>query len=352
MAPSTPCFDHELLHSYLTEELDESHEDRVQEHLENCSVCRKALEEVAGSSELWSEVRAHMADIPSAEESAPDEMLELVALLDRSDDPHKLGRIGSYEICGLIGRGTTGLVLKALESRLNRFVAIKLMSPAYQVNGSARRRFEREGRAVAAVSHEHVVPIHAVDDHRGLPYIVMKYIPGLSLAQRIERDGPLDSYEVARVGLQVAQGLAAAHGQGIVHRDVKPANVILEDTVERAMVTDFGLARVADEASMTHSGTISGTPHYMSPEQARGDLVDSRSDLFSLGSLLYAACTGRPPFRAENVFGVIHRVCKTEARSIRDINPAIDPILVALIEKLMAKPPQERFSSAETVGEA
>jgi len=128
------------------------------------------------------------------------------------------------------------------------------------------------------------VPIHAVDQFQGLPYIVMQYVPGLSLLQRLDKDGPLETDEVARIGLQVAKGLAAAHKVGIVHRDVKPANVILENTIERAMVTDFGLARVADDASMTRSGTIAGTPQYMSPEQAQGESIDARSDLFSLGS--------------------------------------------------------------------
>jgi hypothetical protein len=239
--------------------------------------------------------------------------------------------------------------MKALEPRLNRYVAIKLMSPVFTSNGSSRRRFEREGRAVAAVSHEHVVPIYAVDEHDGLPYIVMKYIPGLSLEQRIERDGPLGNREVPRIGLQVAEGLAAAHAQGIVHRDGKPANVIMESTVDRAMVTDFGLARFTDEASMTRSGTITGTPQYISPEQARGDAVDERTDLFSLGSLMYAACCGHPPFRAETVYGVINRVCEAQPRAIREINPEIDEWLEAFIMKLIAKLPDERFRTASGV---
>ena len=223
------------------------------------------------------------------------------------------------------------------------------MSPNFSSSGAARKRFEREGRAVAAVSDDHVVPIYAVSEFRGLPYIVMKYIPGVSLLQRIEKDGPLDTCEVTRIGLQVAKALSAAHDQGIVHRDVKPANVLLENTVDRAMVTDFGLARVADEASMTRSGTIAGTPQYMSPEQAQGETVDPRSDLFSLGSLMYAACTARPPFRAETVFGVINRVCNTEPRAIREINPQIDEWLVAFVEKLMAKRAEDRFQSANVV---
>lgn len=352
-SPSTQCIDAARLSMFLEERLDETAEAEIQAHVDECPHCRASLENVAGAPELWRDLRDHLSGVSAAskvtDEAEVDGLAELTALLDPSEDPRYLGRIGVYEICGLIGRGTTGLVLKAHEPRLGRYVALKLMLPGVNANGSARQRFEREGRAVAAVSNEHVVPVHAVDEHRGLPYIVMKYVPGPSLEQRLERQGALGMAEVVRIGLQVAEGLAAAHAQGIVHRDVKPANVILEDTIDRAMVTDFGLARVLDEVTMTKSGTISGTPQYMSPEQARGDSVDPRSDLFSLGSLLYAACTGRPPFRAENLFGVIHRVCETEPRAMREVNPGIEPWLAAFVGKLMRKEPSQRFQSAEEV---
>ena len=357
---TTPCLSDELLERFLAERLSEADEATAQAHLEHCSTCQGRLERVAGDPTVWSGVREHLADgaaldqLPAEWEvgDADAALRELRNVLHPTDDPQMMGRIGPYEVCGLIGRGTTGLVVKAREPRLDRFVAIKLMAPRYSSNGSARQRFEREARAIAAVSHDHVVPIHAVDDHAGLPYIVMKYVAGVSLEQRLAARGPLDVCEAVRVGLQVAQGLAAAHAQGIVHRDVKPANVILENTVERAMVTDFGLARVTDEASMTRSGTITGTPQYMSPEQARGDGVDARSDLFSLGSLMYAACAGRPPFRAETLFGVLHRVTNTEPRALREVNPRVDAWLEELIAKLMAKAPEERFQTADAVAEA
>ena len=355
---STPgthaCQDADRLRRYLAEELDESDEARIEQHLGECARCQRTLEEIAGAPEDWSEVREHLVDgVPTAPvpSGAEDELAELAHLCDPTDDPQMMGRIGGYEICGLVGRGTTGLVLKAYEPRLARYVAIKLLSPDFRKSGTARRRFEREARAIAAVSHDHVVPIHAVDEHRGLPFLVMKYVPGVSLEQRIEREGPLEPCEVVRIGLQVARALAAAHAQGVVHRDVKPANVLLEATVERALVTDFGLASVADEASMTRSGTISGTPHFMSPEQARGESVDARSDLFSLGSTLYAACTGRPPFRAENVYGVLQRVSSTRPRPVREINPHVPEWLAAFLEKLMEPGPDARFRSADEIAE-
>ncbi|MEM7310922.1 MAG: protein kinase [Planctomycetota bacterium] len=347
----SPCLDPATLERFLHDRLDEAEEERAREHMDACSACQGALERAAaaGDPELWDDLRDLGADDTDGASDAGGELEEVKALLHPSDDPAMLGRLGHYEVAGLIGRGSTGFVLKALEPRLNRFVAIKLLAPSFAASGVARARFEREGRAVAAVSHEHVVPIHAVDEHRGLPYIVMRYVPGLSLQQRIDGEGPLDTCEATRVGLQVAGALAAAHAQGIVHRDVKPANVLIGHTVDRAMVTDFGLARVADEASMTRSGTIAGTPHFMSPEQARGDAVDPRSDLFSLGGLMYTACTGRPPFRAETVFGVLNRVCETEPRPIREIRPEIQAWLAAFVSKLMAKRPEDRFQSAEEV---
>src|SRR5439155_13924679 len=127
---------------------------------------------------------------------------------------------------------------------------------------------------------------------------VMEYISGISLQERLDRQGPLELKEILRIGIQIAAGLAAAHAQGLIHRDIKPANILLENGVERVKLTDFGLARAADDASLTQSGVVAGTPHYMAPEQARGEAVDHRADLFSLGSVVYAMCTGRPPFRA------------------------------------------------------
>ena len=153
--------------------------------------------------------------------------------------------------------------------------------------------------------------------------------------------------EIVRIAQQVASGLAAAHGQGLVHRDIKPANILLEDGVERVTLTDFGLARAVDDASMTRSGVIAGTPQYMSPEQARGDNVDARSDLFSLGSVMYAMCTGRAPFRAETSYGILRRITDTEPRPIREVNPNIPEWLERIIQRLLAKSLEDRIPTAE-----
>ncbi len=193
--------------------------------------------------------------------------------------------------------------------------------------------------------------IHGVADLQGLPYLVMPYLRGPSLQRRLDDDGPLALVEILRIGMQTAAGLAAAHAQGLIHRDVKPANILLADGVERVKLTDFGLARAADDASLTKSGVITGTPQYMSPEQARGESVDQRSDLFSLGSVLYAMCTGRAPFRAETSYGVLRRVTDDEPRPICEINPEVPEWLANVVAKLMSKQPVDRFASAVEVAE-
>jgi serine/threonine-protein kinase len=355
---SEVCFETRRLVQLLNEQLPDIEESHVLRHVGACPECQRTLEAIAADKELWTDLREHLLRAVSSPQIGTPEQPEradkacldrLVEYLGPSDRPDMLGRVGNYEVYGLVGYGSTGSVVKAFDSTLNRYVAIKILSMTYSHLGAARRRFEREARAAAAVSHEHVVPIYAVDEFRGLPYIVMQYVSGGSLQQRIDRQGPLSSLEVVRIGMQVSSGLAAAHAQGIVHRDVKPANVMLQNSVDRVMVTDFGLARVADEAGMTHSGVIAGTPHFMSPEQARGEAIDRRSDLFSLGSLMYTAATGRPPFRAETVYGVLRHVCESAARPIREINPEIPDWLEALIAKLMSKQPDDRFDSAERV---
>lgn len=354
------CFDKLILRRLLSEQLQGSEEAAVLSHIEICSDCRSVMEQMTGAQDLREEIEQHLADHPVDDPGAATEVespglhsdiLQIQGLLGATDDPQMLGRLGPYEIAGIVGRGSTGVVFKALDRRLNRYVAIKMLLPAYSGNGPARGRFEREGRSIASVRDEHVIPVFAVDEHQGLPFIVMEYMPAGSLEQRIEEKGTLDTQEVVRIGMQIAQALAAAHKQGIVHRDVKPANVLLATGIERALVTDFGLARILDEASMTRSGAISGTPQFMSPEQARGETVDHRSDLFSLGSVMYAAATGHSPFRSETVFGVIKRVCESTARPIRETNPAIKGWLCDFIERLHSKDPAHRFQTAQQVSD-
>ncbi|MDP1560929.1 MAG: serine/threonine-protein kinase [Pirellulaceae bacterium] len=260
--------------------------------------------------------------------------------------PELLGRLGRYDIEQLIGAGGFGIVFKAYDSELRRVVALKVLAPHLMSSGAARKRFAREAQAAAAIMHEHVIPIYDVVSQPEACYLVMQYIAGYSLQERVDRQGPLSIAEVLRVGVQISAGLQAAHQQGLVHRDVKPANILLEESVERVLISDFGLARTADDANLTRSGAITGTPHYMSPEQASGALIDVRSDLFSLGSVLYFACTGRPAFRAPQIVAVLNRICHYPHRRVSEVNPDVPGVVADLIDRLLEKDPEKRFGSA------
>src|SRR5262245_54944433 len=359
-----PTCDPGVLDLFLNDKLSDTERVAFEEHLDECVGCREGLERLAAEPALWSE--AHDALSSARDEpvksdlTAPDEHSsaapradgdavrpeQIRGFLSPTDDPRMLGRFGGYEISGVIGCGGMALVLKGLDVALNRYVAIKVLAPHLATSAAARTRFAREARAAAAVVHENVIAIHAVSEANGLPYLIMPYVRGTSLQKRLDAQGPMSPAEVLRIGMQAARGLAAAHAQGLVHRDIKPANILLEDGVERLMITDFGLARAADDASLTRSGVIAGTPQYMSPEQARGDAIDARSDLFCLGSVLYALCAGHPPFRAETSFGVLRRITDDTPRPIREISPEVPEWLAATIESLLAKDAAARPPSA------
>lgn len=332
-------------------------------HVENCTRCQKRISELAGPKTMWQGVTAAISQPfdsnqqrrfpPVTLDQSNFNWTESMAkqLLSPPTHPEMLGRLGRYEVERLIGSGGMGVVFKAFDTELNRPVAIKLLAPYLASSGPARKRFAREARAAAAVVHQHVIPIHNVETERESPFIVMQYVSGESLQARIDREGPLELCEILRIGMQVADGLSAAHQQGIVHRDIKPSNILLEEGVDRALISDFGLARAADDASLTRTGFHPGTPQYMSPEQASGQCVDARSDLFSLGSMLYTMCTGRPPFRAENSLSVMRRISESEPTSIQEINPSIPEWMCAVITQLMAKNVKDRLSSAAEVRE-
>jgi serine/threonine protein kinase len=338
-------------------------------HLESCIECQRRLTALAAEDSWWKEAHTFLSgddDGDSEPRWLPDVSISSMATGDLPQDaqaidqmlrevlgtprhPEMFGRLGRYDIERVIGHGGMGVVLKAHDSELNRPIAIKLLAGHLAHVGAARERFGREGRAAAAVVHEHVVAIHNVESNGRIPFLVMQYVPGRSLQARVDQDGPLGAEEILRIGMQAAAGLAAAHRQGLVHRDVKPSNILLEDTVERAVLTDFGLARTFDDASLTHTGILAGTPHYMSPEQATGESIDPRSDLFSLGAVLYFMATGHPPFRASGAMAVLHRICHDTHRPVWQRNAEIPDELSDLIDRLLEKKPSKRYSSADEV---
>jgi WD40 repeat protein len=325
-------------------------------HLEGCAHCQQTLEELAGGTDAWSAAARHLGGEPREDGAALRRVLadleaDEPAADEAPDEPDWAGGLGHYKVLGVLGRGGMGVVLKGFDRALHRVVAIKVMAPQLASSAGARKRFVREARAAAAVRNEHVVNIHAVEDVNRLPYLVMEYVAGKSLQQRIDRDGPLALEETLRIGAQVARGLAAAHAEGLIHRDIKPANILLENGVERVKITDFGLARAADEGGASQNGVVAGTPQYMAPEQARGEPLDHRADLFSLGSVLYAMCTGRAPFPAGPTLAVLRDVCEGTPPPIEEVNPAAPAWLTEIVARLHAKDPARRFASAAEVAD-
>jgi hypothetical protein len=286
------------------------------------------------------------AAIPGLDSAAAD-----LSFLAPSIEPGSIGRLDHYEILEVIGRGAMGIVLRARDTKLERIVAIKVLAPVLAITAPARQRFVREARAAAAISHDNVIAIHAVEGDNPQPYLVMQFIDGPTLQAKLERSGPLPPIEVLRIGLQIADGLAAAHRQGLIHGDIKPANILLENGIERVKITDFGLAHAVDEDSLTPSGFIAGTPAYMSPEQANGKRVDHRSDLYSLGSVLYALSTGQPPFRGRTTIEVLQAVREEMPQQARAVNRDVPAWLSELIARLHAKDPADRPTSAQEVAD-
>jgi serine/threonine protein kinase len=334
-------------------------------HVETCAACQQRLTTLAAEPSWWNDahtllngeseerwqIDASHSDVlfEPAAESVASIRDTVLCLLGAPGHPEMLGRLGRYDIERVIGSGGMGVVLKAHDGELNRPIAIKLLAPHLAHVGAARGRFAREGRAAAAVVHEHVVSIYNVESGGQVPYLVMQYVPGRSLQSRVDEDGPLGVEEILRIGMQAAAGLAAAHRQGLVHRDVKPSNILLENQVERAVLTDFGLARAIDDASLTQTGILAGTPHYMSPEQATGGPIDHRSDLFSLGAVLYFMATGHPPFRATGTLAVLHRICRESHRPVWQVNKDIPDELGDIIDNLLEKKPGRRPATADDV---
>ena len=350
------CADDDALEALVCGSLAPDREGLLEAHLGSCAACRARLDAHAAAPETWTTVREQLSSGGLAADDPDDAVAPIPALaslitklLAPSDDERMLGRLGPYEIAGVIGSGGMGIVLKGHDRALDRFVAIKLLSPHLASSGAARQRFLREARAAAAVVHDNVIAIHGVDEFAGLPYLVMPYCRGTTLEKRLRDSGPMTLREILRVGLQTARGLAAAHAQGLVHRDVKPANILLEVGVERVRITDFGLARAADDASLTVTGLLAGTPHYMSPEQALGKPLDARSDLFALGAVLFTLVTGKPPFRAESSHAVLRQVTDVEPADVRLANPDMPAWFAGIVRRLLAKDPAARYQSAAEV---
>ncbi|OWK47177.1 WD40 repeat domain-containing serine/threonine protein kinase [Fimbriiglobus ruber] len=311
--------------------------------------------EPASDSAFWralkkAEVAVTQLYPDSDEQRSADLKLDF---LQPTDMPGHIGRLGTFEVVAVIGRGGMGVVLRAFDPHLSRDVAIKILDPQWANNSTARQRFCREARAAAAVTHDNLVAVHQVteDEKSGLPYLVMQLINGESLEQRLRRIGKLSPTESARVGMQAAAGLAAAHANGLIHRDIKPGNILIEAATGKVKVTDFGLARAAEDLKLTRTGFVAGTPLYMAPEQAHGEDIDARADLFSLGSVLFESLTGHPPFDGKTPLAVLRRVADEPHARLRQLNPEVPAWLEEIIDKLLSKSPDDRIQTAIEVSE-
>jgi serine/threonine protein kinase/WD40 repeat protein len=373
---STSCPDNPTLQALLQGQLLDLESERWEDHLAQCRTCVTEAASLTVVDALTRDTRRAVTGppplpIPSEEMPVLRDLLERVRLLHPAysgsitgagsvaeplpvfEGPcaeGELGRIAHYRVLRLLGAGAMGLVFQAVDERLRRPVALKLLRPRFAQKPEARVRFLREGRAMAAIAHDHIVSVYHVDEAGTEPFLAMPLLEGQPLNAWLKNNPRPALTTVLRWGREIASGLAAAHERGLTHRDIKPGNLWVEAPGQRIKILDFGLAYFdRDEVQLTAEGIIVGTPAYMAPEQARGAPPDPRADLFSLGCVLYELCTGESPFRGESVLAVLSSLANDEPTSVRTRNPAVPVAVETLIMRLLAKQPANRPASASEV---
>ncbi|HEV8070252.1 MAG TPA: protein kinase [Planctomycetaceae bacterium] len=384
----------------------------IAQHLEACPTCLDALRQWIDSDEILKAVQAGRAvnseptktmycpigrirdaistwlvahdDTRTDHEALSPSLADFKTVLSPPESADEIGRIADFRVLRLLGLGGMAAVFEAEDTRLKRRVALKLLHPATASQPGSNERFLREAQSAAALKHEHVVTIHQVGLHQETPFLVLELLQGATLEDHLARTGRLNVPEIIRIGREIAEGLAAAHARGLLHRDIKPANIWLEgpespnlvkspsrdkgpvDSVAppvdsnrlpqarpasgRVKILDFGLAKLwSAEPEISHAGMVIGTPRYMAPEQVAGDPVDPRTDLFSLGCVLYRMATGRAPFGGSDLLSVLRALACEEPPPVRTLNPQVPAALSDLIGQLISKSPDQRPSSAQKV---
>lgn len=343
-------------------------EQRLTDHISQCEVCQQALDALppvelvrqAQDSRDRTDIMPHalsqllqqtLADVrESLTDTRPDvshSSADILPWLETTDDD-SIGRAGPYRLTKLLGRGGMGVVFLGHDDELDRRVAVKMLSPGLMADTTSRERFLREARAVAAVSHPSIVAIHRVESGDKLPWFAMEYVPGKSLEEHLADGRRFSATQVIRIGYQVATALAAAHGASLIHRDIKPGNILIEDESGRVRLLDFGLARNTAGTGLTTSGTLLGTPSYMAPETIAEQPQDERTDLYALGAVLYHLLAGAPPFQADTVVGTIYAISRGDFPPLADRSTASAELLQT-VERLLHSDPNSRFQTAGEV---
>jgi len=251
---------------------------------------------------------------------------------------------GRYKIIEELGRGGMGIVYKAEDTKLKRTVALKFLPEELMRDAESKERFVREAQSAAALDHPNICTVHEIDEAEGKIFISMAYVDGQSLKEKI-KSGPLNLKETLDVAIQIAEGLEEAHSKGIIHRDIKSANVMLTKKGQ-AKIMDFGLAKISGDTLVTRAGTTLGTVAYMSPEQARGEEVGTSSDIWSMGVVLYEIISGQLPFKGELETSMMYSIVHEEPRPLRDVQPDVPVEMQKVIERALAKKPESRYTSA------
>jgi len=289
------------------------------------------------------------SDSRAAAERRQRDLAEILRRIDPPQTSAELGRLGNYRLLRVIGQGGMGAVFVAEDVRLDRKVALKVMLPSVAGTATSRQRFLREARTAARIKSDHVVTIYDVGEEKGASYFAMEYLHGTSLDDHLKANGDVAIGQALRIAREAALGLQAAHKLSVVHRDIKPGNLWLEAPHGRVKILDFGLVHTEEDVHITSSGAIVGTPAYMSPEQARGEAVDARSDLFSLGSVLYRLLTGHRPFKGNSTMATVMSLGVDEPTPVNQMNEQVSGELAAIVHRLLEKDPAKRFQTAAEV---
>lgn len=269
-----------------------------------------------------------------------------------SKDLDLIGKtIGNYKIISKLGSGGMAIVYKAHELSLNRIVALKVLSSHLSENNEFIKRFEREARAAAKLNHPNIIQIYAIGEEEGIHFFSMEYVKGKTLAEIIEKEKRLIYDKAIPIIIQTAEALSEAHKHGIVHRDMKPSNIMVNDN-GTVKVTDFGIAYVSQETKLTKSGSIIGTPEYLSPEQCEAKTIDNRSDIYSLGVTIYELLSGKTPYKADTPVSMLMEIVKGNFPPLNEVNPDVPEFIQKIVEKMMQTKPEDRFNNANELIES